>query len=62
MTVEGLVARALENKARILRYMFIPQALAAAVLLFVAYVMGHVHFHLIQQGVRAPAGSSVTST
>jgi hypothetical protein len=54
MTVEGLVARALENRAQILRYMYIPQAFAGAILLIVAYMMGHVHFHLIQQGVRAP--------
>jgi hypothetical protein len=54
MTLEGLVARAIENKAQILRYIYIPQALAGAILLIVAYVMGHGHFHLIQQGVRAP--------
>ena len=54
MTVEGLVARAIENKAQILRYLYIPQALAGAILLIVAYIMGHAHFHLIQQGVRAP--------
>ena len=54
MTVEGLVARVLENRAQILRYMCIPQAFAGAILLIVAYTMGHVHLHLIQQGVRAP--------
>ena len=54
MTVEGFVARALENRARILRYMYIPQAFAGAILLIVAYMMGHVHFHLIQEGVGAP--------
>jgi len=54
MTVEGLVARVLENRAQILRYVYIPQVIAGAILLIVAYMMGHVHFHLIQQGVRAP--------
>ena len=54
MTVEGLVARVLENRAQILRYVYIPQVVAGAILLIVAYMMGHVHFHLIQQGVRAP--------
>ena len=54
MTVEGLVARVLENRAQILRYMYIPQVIAGAILLIAAYMMGHVHFHLIQQGVRAP--------
>jgi hypothetical protein len=54
MTVEGLVARALNNQARILRYMYIPQALAGAVLLIVGSNTGHTHFHLIRQGVRAP--------
>ena len=54
MTVEGLVARVLENRAQILRYVYIPQVVAGAILLVVAYMMGHVHFHLIQQGVRAP--------
>jgi hypothetical protein len=36
------------------RYLYILQAVAGAVLLIVAYMMGHVHFRLIQQGVRAP--------
>ena len=52
MTVQGLVARAIANKAQILRYMYIPQALAGAFLLIAAYYMGHEHFHLIRQGVR----------
>jgi hypothetical protein len=54
MTIEELVARLLKNKEQILRYAYIPQALAAAVLLIAAYVMGHAHFHLIREGVRAP--------
>ena len=36
------------------RYLYVLQALAGAVLLSVGYFMGHVHFRLIQQGVRAP--------
>jgi hypothetical protein len=54
MTVEELVARALKNQAHILRYMYIPQALAGAVLLIVGSYSGHTHLHLIQQGIRAP--------
>jgi hypothetical protein len=54
MTVEGLVARAIGNKAQILRYMYIPQAIVGAFLLIVAYYIGHAHFDLIRQGVRAP--------
>jgi len=52
--VAGWVARLLSNRQRILRYMWIPQALAGAILLWVAYGMGHDHFHLIRAGVRAP--------
>jgi hypothetical protein len=54
MTVEDVVARLLKNKDQILRYAYILQAFAGAVLLIAAYVMGHAHFHLIRQGVRAP--------
>jgi Protein of unknown function (DUF3592) len=54
MTVQGLVARAIANKAQILRYMYIPQALVGAFLLIAAYYMGHAHFHLIREGIRAP--------
>ena len=35
------------------RYLYVLQAVAGAVLLIVAYMMGHVHFRLIQRGVRA---------
>jgi hypothetical protein len=54
VTIEGLVARLLKNNEQILHYLYIPQALAGAVLLIAAYIMGHAHFHLIRQGVRAP--------
>jgi hypothetical protein len=42
------------NKAKILRYAYIPQALAALVFLLLGYFMGHAHFHLIRDGIRAP--------
>ena len=54
MTVEGWVNRAIKNRTQILRYMYIPQAIAGVLLLIVAYYMGHTHFHLILEGVRAP--------
>ena len=53
MTIEDVVARLLKNKDQILRYAYIPQAVAGAVLLIVAYFMGHAHFDLIRQGARA---------
>lgn len=54
MTLEDVVARLLRNKDQILRYAYILQAFAGAVLLIAAYIIGHAHFHLIRQGVRAP--------
>jgi hypothetical protein len=54
VTFEELAARVLSSRVQILRYGFILQALAGAVLLFVANIQGHDHFHLIQDGVRAP--------
>jgi hypothetical protein len=54
MTVEEVVARLLKNKDQILRYAYVLQAFAGAVLLIAAYIMGHAHFDLIRQGVRAP--------
>jgi len=41
------------NREKILRYAFIPQALAGLLFLGLAYFMGHVHFHLIREGARA---------
>jgi len=54
MTVEEWVGRAIKNRAQILRYMYIPQAIAGVVLLTMAYFMGHTHLHLILEGIRAP--------
>ena len=54
MPVQEFVDRVLKNQAQILRYVYVLQAFAGAVLLIVAYIMGRGHFHLIQQGVRAP--------
>jgi hypothetical protein len=53
-SAEELVTRLTSNREKILRYAFIPQALAGLLLLGLAYSMGHVHFHLIREGVRAP--------
>ena len=48
------MARLIGNKAKILRYAWIPQVLAGLFLLGLGYFMGHAHFHLIREGVRAP--------
>jgi len=53
-SAEELVARLIGNKAKILRYAWIPQVLAGLFLLGLGYFMGHAHFHLIREGVRAP--------
>jgi hypothetical protein len=53
-SAEELVTRLASNREKILRYAFIPQVLAGVFLLGLAYFMGHVHFHLIRQGMRAP--------
>jgi uncharacterized protein DUF3592 len=53
-SAEELVTRLTSNREKILRYAFIPQVLAGLFLLGLAYYMGHVHFHLIRLGVRAP--------
>lgn len=46
------VAWALANRAKILRYAFVPQLLAALVLLGVAYSTGKTDAHLLFKGVR----------
>jgi hypothetical protein len=46
------VARLLTNRARIARVMFIPQLVAALLLLGFAYVTGKVHAHLLITGAR----------
>ena len=48
------MARLIGNKAKILRYTWIPEVLAGLFLLGLGYFMGHAHFHLIREGVRAP--------
>jgi hypothetical protein len=42
------------HKATIRRYAYIPQAFAALIFLLLGYFMGHDHFDLIREGVRAP--------
>jgi hypothetical protein len=52
-TREELVTRLVGNREKILRYAWIPQVLTGLVLLGLAHLMGHTHFHLIRHGVRA---------
>jgi hypothetical protein len=42
------------NREKILRYAWIPQLFAGLVFLGLGYFMGHAHFQLIREGVRAP--------
>jgi hypothetical protein len=42
------------NRAKILRYAWILEVFGGLVFLSLGYFMGHAHFHLIRQGVRAP--------
>jgi hypothetical protein len=53
-SVEELVARLTSNREKILRYAWIPQLFLGIVLLGLGYFMGHTHFHLIREGMRAP--------
>jgi hypothetical protein len=53
-SAEELVARFTSNRGKILRYAWIPQVLAGLLFLGLGYHMGHTHFHLIREGVRAP--------
>ena len=53
-SAEQLVARLASNREKILRYAWIPQLLTGLFLLGLSYFMGHAHFHLIRQGIRAP--------
>ncbi len=53
-SVERLVALLISNREKILRYAWIPQVLLGLFLVGLAYFMGHAHFHLIREGVRAP--------
>jgi hypothetical protein len=49
-----LVSWMTNNRAKILRYAWILQLFGALLFLGLGYFMGHTHFHLIRQGVRAP--------
>ena len=49
-----LVSWMTNNRAKILRYAWIPQVFGGLVFLSLGYFMGHGHFHLIREGVRAP--------
>jgi hypothetical protein len=42
------------NREKVFRYAWIPQLFAGLVFLGLGYFMGHAHFHLIREGVRAP--------
>jgi hypothetical protein len=42
------------NREKIFRYAWIPQLFGALIFLGLGYFMGHAHFHLIREGVRAP--------
>jgi hypothetical protein len=53
-SAEELVAQITSNREKILRYAWIPQVLGGLVFLVLGYYMGHSHFHLIREGVRAP--------
>jgi hypothetical protein len=52
INVEELIDRVLKNKEAIFRYIVVVQAMTGVFLLFMAYFMGHVHFHLIRTGNR----------
>jgi hypothetical protein len=53
-SVEQLVSWMTGNREKVLRYAWIPQLFAGLVFLGLGYFMGHGHFHLIREGVRAP--------
>jgi hypothetical protein len=53
-SVQQLVAWMTANREKIMRYAWIPQLFGGLVFLGLGYFMGHSHFHLIRQGVRAP--------
>ena len=48
--LNNLIAWMTANRAKILRYAFIPQALVGFFLLGLGYFMGHAHLHLIREG------------
>jgi hypothetical protein len=51
---EELVNRLLSNREKILRYMWIPQALTGLFFIGLSHFLGFAHFHLIREGLRAP--------
>jgi Protein of unknown function (DUF3592) len=53
-SAEQLVSWMTNNRAKILRYGWIVQIFGGLIFLSLGYFMGHMHFHLISQGVRAP--------
>ena len=53
-SVEQLVAWMNANRGKVFRYRRILQLFAGLVFLGLGYFMGHAHFHLIREGVRAP--------
>src|SRR3981189_672086 len=53
-SVQQLVPWRPATRERIRPYAWIPQLFGGLVFLGLGYFMGHSHFHLIRQGVRAP--------
>jgi uncharacterized protein DUF3592 len=53
-SVQQLVAWMNANRGKVFRYGRILQLFAGLVFLGLGYFMGHAHFHLLRQGVRAP--------
>jgi hypothetical protein len=52
--VQQLVAWMIANREKIMRRAWIVQLFGGLLFLGLGYFMGHQHFHLIRQGVRAP--------
>lgn len=50
--LDDSIAKIVANKSAILRYIFIPQAIAGLFLLILGYSIGHDHLRLIRSGVR----------
>jgi hypothetical protein len=53
-SVEQLVSWMTSNREKVFRYAWISQLFAGLVFLGLGYFMGHAHFHLIREGVKAP--------
>jgi hypothetical protein len=53
-SVEQLGAWLTVNREKILQYAWLPQSFLGLILLGLGYFMGHTHFHLIREGMRAP--------